>query len=92
MTDFIRAERLLPAEEVDSIVELAPQALVRWQAEQADRNMGDRDDLSRWLALFDRRAEGIFDLPQHPFFEDAGEKGVARFGSDTPQLRMRGGS
>ncbi len=52
MTEFIRAEGLLPAAEVDAIAELAPTSLVRWQDAGA-ASPGPRPEAARWLTVFD---------------------------------------
>jgi hypothetical protein len=61
ITDYIRQQGLLPAAEIDAIIAMAPAALVRFQADQATAPVGERADLGKWLALFDRRDQGAFD-------------------------------
>jgi hypothetical protein len=61
MTDYIRAEGLLPADEIDDIIANAPIALVAWQQSQAGVPIEDRPDLARWMALFDMKDAGMFD-------------------------------
>jgi hypothetical protein len=63
MTDYIRAKGLLPADEIDAIRELAPAALLHWQAAQGSLPVEHRPDLARWLGLFDAAAAGRFDAP-----------------------------
>lgn len=71
MTDYIRAEGLLPADEIDEIIALAPTALVRFQEAQAGVPVHDRPELARWLALFDARDQGAFDADvDHRLYAD----------------------
>jgi hypothetical protein len=52
MTQYIREQQLLPEQEIDAIVQLAPQALVQWQ--QAVAALAEpRPPLHEWLDLFD---------------------------------------
>lgn len=65
MTAYIRQEGLLPAEEVDAIVELAPAHLVRWQ--EAHTSAGQKPPpISDWLALFDVAGTDAFTAPGAP--------------------------
>lgn len=64
MTAYIRQHGLLPEVEVDRIWNLAPEALVRFQASQEDMPVRDRKDLSAWLGLLDEIAAGLFDGPE----------------------------
>lgn len=61
ITDYIRQQGLLPPDEIDEIIAMAPEALVRFQAGQASAPVGERADLGKWLTLFDRRDQGAFD-------------------------------
>lgn len=73
ITDYIRSEGLLPADEIDAIWNLAPAALLRWQEAQAD--LPARPDLAEWFKLFDARDAGIFDADQgHRFYDREGMK------------------
>lgn len=63
MTQFIRERGLLPADEIDEIIRDCPLALVRFQERAAGVPIGNRTELRQWLALFDKRDAGIFDLP-----------------------------
>lgn len=56
MTDFIRAEELLPAAEVDAILSEAPADLIRFQDAAALIPVAERPAMSEWLALFNRAA------------------------------------
>lgn len=75
ITDFIRERGLLPAAEIDEIIRLAPQALVRWQDTQAPLHIEDRDELGRWLALFDLRDRAAFD-PSAEFLSAGGPENL----------------
>lgn len=66
ITDYIREQGLLPAEEIEEIIAMAPTALVRFQDAQAGVPLADRADLSRWLTLFDHRDRGAFDAEGSP--------------------------
>lgn len=71
MTDYIREKGLLPADEIDEIIALAPEALVRFQQAHADIPVGQRPELSRWMALFDMRDQGAFDADGgRPLYQD----------------------
>lgn len=63
MTVFIRAEGLLPAWEIDAIVQEAPQALVTWQKAQAEVPAAERPSLAVWLREFGRAHGLSFDPP-----------------------------
>ncbi|WP_239806002.1 hypothetical protein [Croceicoccus hydrothermalis] len=52
MTDFIRTERLLPEDEIDTIVASAPADLVRFQQIAATQPIGTRPHLAAWLDQF----------------------------------------
>lgn len=52
MTDFIRAERLLPADEIDRIIADAPADLVRFQQAAGDIAIESRPTLESWLERF----------------------------------------
>jgi hypothetical protein len=54
MTDYIRDQRLLPAAEIEEIIEMAPTALLAWQDAMGARSLDDRPDLAEWLRLFER--------------------------------------
>jgi hypothetical protein len=60
MTDFIRDKALLPADEIDEIIALAPAALAAFQDEEGVIPIDRRAELSTWLKLFDARDAGIF--------------------------------
>lgn len=71
ITDYIRDQGLLPADEIDAIIAMAPLALVRFQEAQANLPVEDRPDLSRWLRLFDAKDSRAFDAPgAAPFYPD----------------------
>lgn len=52
MTEFIRHERLLPADEIDSIERNAPLDLVRFQDVAAGVPVGERPTMREWLERF----------------------------------------
>lgn len=52
MTDFIRAEALLPPDEIDTIVAQAPSELLRFQEAAALVPLDERPAMSEWLARF----------------------------------------
>ena len=52
MTDFIRAERLLPQAEIDHIAASAPTSLVRFQEMAAHQPLDARPTLETWLERF----------------------------------------
>jgi hypothetical protein len=58
MTEYIRNAQLLPADEIDRIIALAPQGLTRWQ-EAVAQLPAPRPELREWIALFDAAAEGM---------------------------------
>lgn len=60
MTQFIREEALLPADEIDAIVAMAPVALAQFQDAEGKIPLERRAELSTWLKLFDARDRGIF--------------------------------
>jgi len=60
MTIYIREKGLLPSEQVDLIRERAPQALIRWQAAQAEVPIERRPALSEWLEFFEAQ-KGVFE-------------------------------
>src|SRR5690606_30472756 len=55
MTEFIRQEGLLPAEQIDRIRSNAPADLVRWRDAMAELDAG-RTPISRWVTVFDALA------------------------------------
>lgn len=62
MTEYIRDQALLPAQEIERIAAVAPQSLVRWQ--QTMGQLAQRPDLNEWLQLFDAVAtEGMRTSP-----------------------------
>lgn len=81
-TQFIRDEGLLPAHEVDRIVALAPQAIVRFvdAVDAEGKPLKERASIGDWLRLFDELGEGDFD--------EAGIPDLFRVGSD-PVRRSR---
>jgi 3'-phosphoadenosine 5'-phosphosulfate sulfotransferase (PAPS reductase)/FAD synthetase len=54
MTEYIRAEGLLPADEIDAIITAAPQALIRFSDAAGQIAAGDRPPLASWVETFDR--------------------------------------
>lgn len=63
MTQYIREQDLLPAEEIDRIAALAPPSLTRWQDAVA-QHLTPRPEMRQWLDLFDAAAaEGMRDPP-----------------------------
>lgn len=68
MTDFIRAERLLPPDEIDVIIAMAPVALVRFQDAEGNFPVEKRTELSVWLKWFDSIDLRLFDGLSGPRF------------------------
>lgn len=67
MTAFIRAERLLPGDEIDRIVRDAPTELTRFQDVAAAIPLAERPTLGSWLDRFhaafpDGRRRDVFAL------------------------------
>lgn len=52
MTQFIRQERLLPADEIDRIMRDAPTELIRFQDVAGAIPIGERPTLASWLDRF----------------------------------------
>ena len=63
MTLYIRQHNLLPADDIDRIIDLAPEALTRFQDAQAHLSVENRTPLRDWLNLFDALDARIFDNP-----------------------------
>lgn len=57
MTDFIRGERLLPADEIDRIEADAPTSLRLFQEAAAEIPLPERPHLSEWIERFQRQLE-----------------------------------
>lgn len=57
MTDFIRARRLLPADEIDAIIADAPTELVAFQEGAAALPLERRPSIETWLEQFNTRLE-----------------------------------
>lgn len=57
MTDFIRAEQLLPAGEIDRIAHEAPTALRLFQDAAADIPLPERPHLADWISQFNAQLE-----------------------------------
>jgi len=53
MTEYIRDQKLLPASEVEHIIEAAPAALMAWQDWASGVPLDQRSDMKEWLAFFD---------------------------------------
>lgn len=70
MTDFIRDEQLLPSDEIDAIIAMAPVALVRFQDAEGNFPIEKRAELSAWLKWFDANDMRLFDGPGGPRFYD----------------------
>ena len=70
MTDLIRDEQLLPPDEIDAIIAMAPAALVRFQDAQGNFPIEQRAELSAWLKWFDANDMRLFDSPSSPRFYD----------------------
>lgn len=69
MTSYIRAQGLLPADEVDYIVANAPTALVSWQEAHSDVPINERPAVRDWMTFFnqhieDFRKDGVISLYQ----------------------------
>ena len=52
MTDFIRHERLLPAEDIDQIISEAPLDLIRFQDVAASIPVNERPTMRSWIERF----------------------------------------
>lgn len=70
MTDFIRDEQLLPSDEIDAIIAMAPAALVRFQDAEGNFPVEKRAELSAWLKWFDANDRRLFDDPGELRFYD----------------------
>ena len=70
MTDFIRAEQLLPPDESDAIIAMAPGALVRFQDAEGNFPVEKRAELSAWLKWFDANEMRMFDDLSGPRYYD----------------------
>lgn len=82
MTDYIKAEGLLHAAEIDLIIASAPEALVSWQAAQGSLPIADRPPLASWLGLFDLLDGGAFGSDFLAGAQDAAEeRPVQRLGA-----------
>jgi hypothetical protein len=64
MTEYIRQQGLLPADEIDAIAASAAEALVRWQ--EAVAPLQPRPELRTCLELFDKVAEDSMRVPLTP--------------------------
>lgn len=63
MTQYIREQALLPAEEIDRIGALAPRSLTQW-LDIVAQNVAPRPEMRQWLELFDAAAaDGMCDPP-----------------------------
>lgn len=69
MTDFIRQEGLLDPEEIEAIVAMAPQSLLRWQASVAQTE-APRAELRRWTTVFDAFAGRLDQIDAAPGLYD----------------------
>lgn len=65
MTEFIRSEGLLPSDEIDEIIALAPQDLLAWQDAVAQIETA-RPAMSEWVRLFEATATPAFTHPDLP--------------------------
>lgn len=71
MTEYICDQALLPADEIDRIIALAPQSLTRWQ-EAVSEHPTPRPELRQWLEVFDAvAADGMRDPPTPPLYASA---------------------
>lgn len=70
MTDFIRAEQLLPPDEIDAIIAMAPGALVRFQDAEGNFPVEKRAELSAWLKWFDANDKRMLDDLSGPRYYD----------------------
>lgn len=66
MTTYIRDQGLLPAEEVQDIIDLAPAALVAFQAANMSTDGKPVAELGDWVRLFAMRDSGAFDIAGQP--------------------------
>jgi hypothetical protein len=66
MTEYIVEKELLPIEEVEMIVERAPQHLMSFQEAVADIDISQRPELQRWIELFDMTNGSLMQTPNTP--------------------------
>jgi hypothetical protein len=79
MTDFIRGEQLLPPDEIDAIIAMAPAALLRFQDAEGNIPVHRRAELSAWLKWFDANDMRMFDDPVgHIFYDQAADPPIGR--------------
>lgn len=76
MTVFIRNEGLLAEAEIEAITSAAPAALVRWQAEAAQRPLEQRPQMRQWLQLFDQTSGAAWRPQGAPALYGTGSRGV----------------
>jgi len=65
MTQFIREQKLLPGDEIDEIVALAPRDLLAWQDAVAALP-ADRPAMAEWVRLFEQTSTPAFTHPGLP--------------------------
>ncbi|MBS7671611.1 hypothetical protein [Croceicoccus gelatinilyticus] len=71
MTSYIREKGLLPADEVDYIVEHAPTALISWQEAHADVPLEERPNMRSWIEFFDGHIDKFRKDGVVSFYQDA---------------------
>lgn len=70
MTSYIRDQKLLPASEIEHIIESAPAALMAWQDWAAGVPLESRSDMKEWLAFFDLTSGDQLEAAGRRFYED----------------------
>lgn len=68
MTEYIRSQQLLPGDEIDHIIAVAPAALVAFQDQYAETPIAERPELGDWVKMFDMRER--FNGDSHPLYKD----------------------
>jgi hypothetical protein len=70
MTQYIREQGLLPASEIEHIIEAAPAALLAWQDWAAGVPLEQRSDMKEWLAFFDLTSGDQLEAAGRRFYQD----------------------
>jgi hypothetical protein len=70
MTEYIRDQGLLPADEVEHIIEAAPAALMAWQDWASGVPLDQRSDMKEWLAFFDLTSGDQLEAGGRRFYQD----------------------
>jgi hypothetical protein len=70
MTEYIREQKLLPASEIEHIIEAAPAALMAWQDWASGVALEQRSDMKEWLAFFDLTSGDQLESAGRRFYQD----------------------